>query len=188
MPGIDTDRIRYFVQSVGCLTACKKYGTMYALQENYVMGRAPLKLDENLLLDMITTGMSDADMAKVMGVSAPTIRNHINRLKDEESELLAYDKVRNLDLISVQRRLVEGITDEKIAEAPLSSIATAFSAFHKAEQLNNGRPTEIHGLVGYLMHLESEDLASKQEVGESVDAEFDTGNVQSGQPEQLELF
>jgi len=154
-------------------------------KERCEMGRAALKLDENLLLDMITDGLSDVDMAKVMGVSAPTIRNHINRLKTEENDLLAYDKVRNLDLLAVQRRLIEGVTDDKIAEAPLSSIATAFSAFHKAEQLNAGRPTEIHGLVGYLMHLESEDIASKEEKSEPIDAEYDTSN---SQPEQLELF
>ena len=47
---------------------------------------------------------------------------------------------------------------QKIEDAPLQHIANAYGIFKKAEQLVTGRPTEIHGLMGYLMHLEKEDV------------------------------
>jgi hypothetical protein len=43
------------------------------------------------------------------------------------------------------------------------------------EQLIQGRPTEIHGLMGYLMHLEKEDIAEATSIidnaGEVIDAQ-----------------
>jgi hypothetical protein len=54
------------------------------------------------------------------------------------------------------------------------------------EQLIQGKPTEIHGLMGYLLHLEKEDIEKAQDVvgnSDAVDASF----VSPSSPEQLEL-
>ena len=118
-------------------------------------------IDMNAVLDLLGDGVSRKDVAEIMGVSPPTISNRIEQLRKEESGLLAYDKVHYLDLIHVKQRLVGGVTDIKIAEAPLGQIAQAYGVFSKMEQLIQGRPTEIHGLMGYLLHLEKEDIEAK---------------------------
>jgi hypothetical protein len=135
-------------------------------------GRPPKDIDVDLMLSLLSDGMSRKDTAAALNISPITLDAHVERLKREESGLLAYDKVHHLDLIGVKQRLVAGVTDEKIAEAPLASIASAYGVFAKMEQLIQGRPTEIHGLMGYLMHLEKEDIAAQQVVdGEVIDAQ-----------------
>jgi DNA-binding Lrp family transcriptional regulator len=126
------------------------------------MGRKPLNLDIGQMLDLLTDGCSKEEIAEVMGVSVPTINNRIEALRKAESSLLAYEKNQHLDIIAVQQRLIAGVTDEKIEAAPLQHIASAFGTFKKAEQLVTGRPTEIHGLMGYLLHLDKEDIEKKE--------------------------
>lgn len=123
-------------------------------------------LDKELLIDFISTGMSRKDIAEAMGVSPPTISNKIEELKREESGLLKYDKLHHLDLIGVKQRILANVTEDKLIEAPLGQLAQAYGIFGKMEQLIQGRPTEIHGLMGYLMHLEKEDIAGKGEIVE----------------------
>lgn len=125
------------------------------------MGRPPKSIDTETMLELISLGLSNKEIAQQLEISIPTLLDRIEKLKKGESALLAYEKVQHLDLIGVQQRLVAGVTDEKIAEAPLGQIASAFGIFNKAGQLAQGRPTEIHGLMGYLMLLEKEDIESK---------------------------
>lgn len=149
------------------------------------MGRPPKDVDTELMVSLLSMGMTKADVAGIMGVTSPTIEARINDLRKEENALLAYDKCRYLDLISVQQRLVAGVTDAKIEEAPLGQIAQAFGVFNKAEMLVQGKPTEIHGLMGFLLQLDKEDVEtakSKIDNGEVEEAEF-----ASAEPEQLEL-
>jgi hypothetical protein len=126
------------------------------------MGRPSIPLDTDLMLQLLTDGMTKKDVAAIMGVSPMTIDHRISDLKKEESMLLAYDKVHYLDLIKVKEKLVAGCTQEKIDDAPLGQIAQAYGVFSKMEQLIQGRPTEIHGLMGYLLHLEKEDIAKRE--------------------------
>jgi len=121
-------------------------------------GRPPKEIDKELMLDLLSQGLSKKEVAGVLAISLPTLDRKIADLKKAESNLLAYDKVAYLDIIGVQQRLVGGITDEKIADAPLGQIAQAYGVFNKASQLIQGKPTEIHGLMGYLLHLEKEDI------------------------------
>lgn len=125
------------------------------------MGRPEKDLDINLAIDLLADGLSKKDVATLIGCTVPTLDSRIEDLKKEESALLAYDKCHYLDLIKVKERLVRGVTEDKVAEAPLSSIASAYNVFGKMEQLLQGKPTEIHGLMGYLMKLEKEDVQSK---------------------------
>ena len=136
------------------------------------MGRKPKDIDIDLMLSMLTDGMSTADVADTLGVTVPTINARVEQLKKAESALLAYDKSHYLDLIAVKQKLVAGVTEAKITEAPLGQIAQAYGVFSKMEQLIQGRPTEIHGLMGYLLHLEKEDIKSVTE--EVPDGEFVT--------------
>ena len=129
------------------------------------------EIDMDLAISLLTDGMSKKEVAGIMGVSIPTLSARIEELKHEESNLLAYSKVQHLDLISVQQKLIAGITEDKIQEAPLGQIAQAFGVFKKAEQLIEGRPTEIHGLMGYLMHLEKTEREEVKQVDDAQDAQ-----------------
>jgi DNA-binding Lrp family transcriptional regulator len=147
------------------------------------VGRTAKAIDTDMLLDLLGEGVPRKDIADIFGVSAPTISNKIEELRKEESTLLAYEKNIHLDLIGVQQRCLSGVTIEKVADAPLGQIASMFSAANKAMQLAQGRPTEIHGLMGYLLHLEKEDIEAKQKTiadGNVVDitSEGDNGDEQ----------
>jgi DNA-binding Lrp family transcriptional regulator len=150
------------------------------------MGRKPKPLDLDAMLAMIEDGAAVSDIAEVFNVSVPTINARIEKLKKAESALLAYDKNHYLDLIAVKQRLMAGITDEKIEDAPLQHIAGAYGVFSKMEQLIQGRPTEIHGLMGYLMHLEKEREAEILNAMNVVEAEEVTKKVTESVT-QLEL-
>lgn len=144
------------------------------------MGRPAKELNEALMIDLLADGMTKKDVADILGVSPPTIANRIEDLKKRESSLLAYDKVHHLDLIDVKQRIVAGVTNDKIAEAPLAHLANAYGVFAKHEQLIQGRPTEIHGLMGYLLHLEKEDIEAKQSNSSSNDDDVIDGECVDG--------
>lgn len=127
------------------------------------MGRPRTNIDEDLLLELLSSGMTDAEIGDALNVCTLTVHRRIEEIKKNERPLMAYDKVRHLDLISVQQRLIQGVTDEKIADAPLGQIAQAYGVFDKAKQLATGGPTEIQGLMGYLMVMEEEERKSTEE-------------------------
>jgi hypothetical protein len=146
--------------------------------------------DKEQMYQMLAGGVPKTAVAAFFGCSAPTVSSRIDELRREESMLLAYDKVHYLDLISVKHRLLSAMTDEKIEAAPLGQIGQTYGIIAKMEQLIQGRPTEIHGLMGYLMHLEAEDRepgTSKNDTSDPenppLDAEFTNVGC-----EQLSLF
>lgn len=146
------------------------------------MGRRPKSIDQDLMLDLITSGMSRGDIADSLGVSIPTLESRINDLQKSEKALLAYDKIHHLGLIAVQQKLIDGVTDEKIADAPLGQIAQAYGVFNKAKQLATGGPTEIQGLMGYLMVMEEEDRKAQED---PIDV---TPEPKPAEAEQMSLF
>jgi hypothetical protein len=153
------------------------------------MGRSKKPIDTELMLSLLTDGMSRGDTAAALGITPPTLDARIADLQREESALLAYDKCHYLDLIGVQQRLVAGVTDAKIEEAPLGQIAQAYGVFNRGSQLAQGRPTEIHGLMGYLMHLEKEDIEEAMSKSNSADAlTTPAEDAEFAEPEQMELF
>jgi hypothetical protein len=144
------------------------------------MGRNRVAFDVEQMLELIGQGMGDKDIAANMGVSIPTLKSRIAELEEKESAILHYSKVQHIELLDVQQRLIAGVTDAKIAEAPLGQIANAFGIFKKAEHLNTGKPTEIVGLMGYLLTLEAEEIAKSQpnqvdDAGDVVDVEVENG-------------
>jgi hypothetical protein len=126
------------------------------------MGARRKEIDVNLMLDMLSEGISKKEIGETLGVSVPTIEANIERLGKEEQSLMAYSKVQHLELIGIQRRIACGVTDTKIDAADLGELASAFKIFKQAEQLVQGKPTEIHGLMGFLMALEKEDIEKAQ--------------------------
>ena len=69
-----------------------------------------------------------------------------------------YRSVQSLQLTDVQAKLLRAITQDVIAEADLRAIVGAFKDLKTIEHLIDGKPTEIKGLVAYLVALEKEDV------------------------------
>ena len=85
------------------------------------------------------------------------IQGAAEKLTAEESALAAYNKVQHVQLTKLQFELLEAITSDKLHEASLRDIVSAFKILKDKELVAQGRPTEIHGLVGYLQILEDEE-------------------------------
>jgi DNA-binding Lrp family transcriptional regulator len=118
------------------------------------------EIDEEKLLEMLERGFSPVEIAKEVKVTPPTIRNRIAKLQQEQGVLLQYRSLQNLRLTELQHAILEAITPDKIAEAPLKDLVTSFKILKDKELVMTGNPTEIKGLVGYLVQLEKEELAA----------------------------
>ena len=118
------------------------------------------EIDTNVLFDMIERGMTAPEIAKELGATAPTIRQRIAALQQDQGVLLQYRSLQNLRLTELQHAILEAITPDKIAEAPLQVLVQAFKILKDKELVMTGNPTEIRGLVGYLVELERQELAA----------------------------
>ena len=109
-------------------------------------------------------------IAEELGISKPTLAKRMAEIRDKQGILLKYRELQTLQLTSLQARILEHITPEKIQEAPLRDLILAFKILKEKELVMDGKPSEIHGLVGYLIELEKSE--SDQAVEEITDAEF----------------
>ena len=133
------------------------------------------KLDQDfeVLVDCLEKGMTVRETAEVMGCSASTISRRIGEIQKNQGVLMRYRAIQSLQLTSLQAQILEAITPEKIADAPLKDLVVAFKILKDHELTLEGKPNEYKGLVGYLIQLEKEEaaLATRPEDA-AVDAEF----------------
>ncbi len=86
----------------------------------------------------------------------------IAAIESRKSLTQKYRSIQSLQLTELQYKLLEGIDAEKIETARLGEIVSAFEALKKVEHMIEGKPTEIKGLVAYLVALEKEDVQMKE--------------------------
>ncbi len=130
------------------------------------MGRPRKEIDLDVYYDMASTGMTQKDMAEELGVSIPTLERRIADIQTKQGLLLKYRELQSLQLTELQARVLEAITPEKIESATLGELVNAFKILKDKELLTDGKPTEIQGLVGYLLHLEKEEVKMKNNIVE----------------------
>ena len=123
------------------------------------MGRPRAEFDESAMYDMLSLGLSQKDMSEELGASIPTISKKIAELTEDQGILLKYRELQSLQLTKIQARVLDSITPDKIAEAPLRDLVFAFKVLKDKELVTDGKPTEIHGLVSYLVQLEKAEFA-----------------------------
>jgi len=116
------------------------------------------ELSTETLLDLLERGFSPPEIAQHTGLTPPTIRQRIAKLQQDQGVLLQYRSLQNLRLTELQHAILEAITPEKIAEAPLNVLVQAFKILKDKELVMTGNPTEIRGLVGYLVELERQEV------------------------------
>jgi hypothetical protein len=133
-----------------------------------------------------------ADELYDMGFTLPATQNsftpqkpgflskEISRIEKKKDELLAYRDIQGLHLTEIQAKILEKISDFKLQEASLRDLTNAYKTLKDKELVMDGKPSEIKGLVGYLIELEQEESDEVQEPVDvtpttCTDADEDTG-------------
>jgi DNA-binding Lrp family transcriptional regulator len=136
------------------------------------LGRPEKDIPEDVMMELLADGWTKKDVAQELGVSTPTLRLRIGKLQKKEGMILQYRALQSLELTEIEANILEAITPEKIHEANLKDLVTAFKILKDKELVSEGRPSEIKGLVGYLMQLEKEEVMQKVKPGDAIDAEI----------------
>ena len=123
------------------------------------------QIDNDKLLDLLESGVPANHIAKYLGVSAPTISRRIGELQTQQGLLLKYRDVQALHLTALQAKVLEAITDDKIAEADLKDLVLCYKVLKDKELVSDGKPSEIKGLVSYLVQMEKEQLVADNRPG-----------------------
>jgi len=149
-------------------------------------GRPQLDLDLDAAVDLLTQGVSVPLVAAELGVSTPTLRARIADLQKKQGLLLQYRSIQSLQLTELQARVLEAITPDKIDDAPLRDLIMSYKILKDKEQVIEGKPSEIKGLVAHLIYLEKQEsaLADGTEppatIQDFVDAEYSDKTNESG--------
>ena len=130
----------------------------------------PKKVELNIetLLDLAERDLTQKEMSELTGVSIPTLQKRLSDLQEKQGLLLKARDLRNLRLTELQMMVLEAVTPEKIANAELRDLMLAFKVLSDRENLEIGKPTELKGLVSYLVHIEKEAVAMKTVEGVTV--------------------
>ena len=131
--------------------------------------------DEMMMMELSELGVSRKEMAGELMTSVEHLNKKLASIQERHGVITQYRSVQALELTEIQCRLLDAITPEKIEDAPLRDIVMAYKVLKEKELLIDGKPTEIKGLLGYLIMLEKEELAAKNPIGleePSVDVEF----------------
>lgn len=134
------------------------------------LGRPVKEFDTETLLDLAEMGMTQKDTARELGISIPTLTKRIAEIQDKQGLLLQYRAIQSLQLTELQARVLEAITPEKIEGAPLRDLIIAFKILKDKELNLEGKPSEIKGLIHYLVEMEKEEAALASPV-DAIDAE-----------------
>ena len=115
------------------------------------------------MLDLLEQGFSQTEVASELGVSAPTLAKKIADIQSKQGLILKYRALQSIQLTELQCRVLEAITPEKINEAPLKDLVGAYKILKDKELVVDGKPTEIKGLVAYLVEMERQSLALEKD-------------------------
>lgn len=116
------------------------------------------EIDPAILLELINSGMTRTDMSKEIGISTNTLKKRVADLKEKTGILTEYRALQSLQLTELQARCLEAITPEKIDDAPLKDLVLCFKILKDRELVIDGKPSEISGLVEYLIEIERREM------------------------------
>lgn len=122
-------------------------------------GREKMEFDESILFDMLEEGHSKKDIAEQLDVSLPTLNRFISEMQEKSPVLLQYRSIQSLHLTQLQHQILQAITPEKINNSSLKDLVLAYKILKEKEQVIEGNPTEVKGIVAYLVELEKRDAA-----------------------------
>lgn len=123
-----------------------------------------IELDTETLIDLQEMGLTQKEIAGEMGCHHLTIAGRIAKIQKDQGILLQYRTLQSLQLTELQARVLEAISTDKINEAPLRDLVVAFKILKDKELVLEGKPTDIKGLVAYLIELEKEEAALEKPI------------------------
>jgi len=128
------------------------------------MGRPEIAVDTDVLYDLVETGASQKEIASDLGIAQATLSKRMAKIKNKQGLLLQYRTLQSLQLTSLQAEILERITPDKIDSAPLRDLVYAFKVLKDKELITDGKPSEIKGLVAYLVEMEKRDAIQEGEI------------------------
>ena len=119
------------------------------------MGRPPVTIDEEKLMDMLGRGIPRGDMAQSLGVSAPTLRNKIAELKAKEGDLLEYRDLDHRRVTELRGKLLAKL-EEKIDTGSLETDEqiALLNILDRSEAKNKPKEGDVEGLMGHLLEAQ----------------------------------
>jgi len=123
------------------------------------MGRPVAKIDEQALMDLLERDLPQKEAARELGISIPTLAKRMADIREKQGILLKYRDLQSLHLTELQARVLEAITPEKINEASLRDLVLSYKILKDKELNIDGKPSEIKGLVAYLVEIEKREMA-----------------------------
>ena len=123
------------------------------------MGRPVAKIDEQALMDLLERDLPQKEAARELGISIPTLAKRMADIREKQGILLKYRDLQSLHLTELQARVLEAITPEKIEEASLRDLVLSYKILKDKELNIDGKPSEIKGLVSYLVEIEKREMA-----------------------------
>ena len=130
------------------------------------MPRPKIEIDSEMLLDLQEMGLTQKETACELGINPTTLSKRMAEVQKKQGLLLQYRSLQSLQLTELQARILEAITPEKIEESSMKDLVLAFKILKDKEQVIEGKPSEIKGLVSYLIKMEEEEIALNESVPE----------------------
>lgn len=91
------------------------------------------------------------------GIAVPVLQQRIKVLTEKEPLLTHYRAVQTLHFTDLKAQIVEKIP-EKLDNASLKDLTSAFKVFHDAERDIEDPSRHIKGIVAYLLHIDEAEL------------------------------
>ena len=149
---------------------------------------AKIEIDTEMLMDLQEMGLTQKEAAGELGICTQTLSKRIADVQKKQGLLLQYRSLQSLQLTELQARILEAITPEKIEQAGLKDLVLAFKILKDKEQVIEGKPSEIKGLVAYLIKIEEEEAALQKPVAPEVLGEIVEVTKEITDPDYLPDF
>lgn len=127
---------------------------------------ARVEVDPDILMNLREMGLTQKQAAGELGIHPATLSKRMAEIQKKQGLLLQYRSLQSLQLTELQARILEAITPDKIEQADLKDLVLAFKILKDKEQVLEGKPSEIKGLVSYLIKLEEEEMALTKPIPE----------------------
>lgn len=123
-----------------------------------------VELDTETIYDLSEMGLTQEESAGELGICRQTLSKRMVNIQEKQGLLLQYRSLQSLQLTELQARILEAITLDKINEASLRDLVLAFKVLKDKELILEGKPSEIKGLIAYLIEIEKEEAALTEPV------------------------
>lgn len=131
------------------------------------MPRSKIDIDPDTMMDLYEMGLTQKQASLELGICPGTLSKRMTDIQSKQGLLLQYRSLQSLQLTELQARILEAITPEKIEESSMKDLVLAFKILKDKEQVIEGKPSEIKGLVSYLIKMEEEEAALIEPVPET---------------------